>query len=93
VIIPKKLLSTFSPSIVQAFNVSLSASNYKSFQAMLKSGYLLAVAQRSSLKFIFKALVGMVESCNFDFLQSQSVSTMQQHNIDLLTAELAAKGS
>jgi hypothetical protein len=60
---------------------------------MVKSGYLLAVAQRSSLEFIFKALMGMVESCNFDFLQSQSVSTMQQHNIDLLTAELAEKGS
>jgi hypothetical protein len=51
--------------------MSLSSSNYESLQAMVKSGYLLAVAQRSSLEFIFKALVGMVESCNFDFLQSQ----------------------
>ncbi len=37
--------------------------------------------------------MGIVESCNFDFLQSQSVLNMEQHNNDLLTAELAAKGS
>jgi hypothetical protein len=82
----KLLPSNNSPSIPPAFDVSLSARHY------VISGYLLAVAQRLSLKFIFKALVGMVEICNFDFLQSQSVSTMQQHIIDLFTPELAAKG-
>jgi hypothetical protein len=76
------------------FSVSLSASNYESLQTIVKSEYLLAVAKRLSLEFIFKALVGMLECCSFDFLQSQSVSTsMQHHNMDLLTAELAAKGS
>jgi hypothetical protein len=91
--ISKKIPSNNSPMILPALDLTLSTSNYESLQAMVKTWYLLSVAQRSSLEFIFKALVGMVESQNFDFLQSQSVSTMQQHNIDLLTAELAAKGS
>ena len=88
----KNLQSSILPLISTSFDVSLSARNYESLQAMVKSGHLLAASQRSSLEFIFKALVGMAESCHFDFLQSQSVSTMQQHNIDLLTAELAEKG-
>jgi hypothetical protein len=54
---------------------------------------LLAAAQSSYLDFIFKALVGMVESCNYDFLQSQSVSTVQKNNVKLLKAELAEKSS
>jgi hypothetical protein len=60
---------------------------------MVKSGHLLAAAQRSSLKFIFKALVGMVKNCIFDFLQSQSVLTVQQNNLDILRAGLAEKNS
>ncbi len=60
-----------SPLDLLALDVSPSAGNYEQLQAMVNSGYLLATAQRSPLEFIFKALLGMVESCKFDFLQSQ----------------------
>jgi len=76
----KKLHSSNLPLISTSFDVSLSARNYESLQAMVKSGHLLAASQRSSLEFIFKALMGMVESCYFDFLQSQSVSSVQTNN-------------
>ena len=89
----KKLHSSNLPLISTSFDVSLSARNYESLQAMVKSGHLLAASQRSSLEFIFKALMGMVESCYFDFLQSQSVSSVQTNNNDLLKAELAENSS
>ena len=89
----KNLQSSILPLISASCDVSLSARNYESLQAMVKSGHLLAASQRSSLEFIFKALMGMVESCYFDFLQSQSVSSVQTNNNDLLKAELAENSS
>jgi hypothetical protein len=51
-----------SPLDLAAFDVSPSVRNYEPLQAMVKSGYLLASAQRSPLEFIFKALLSIVES-------------------------------
>jgi hypothetical protein len=47
------------------------------------------LAQRSPLEFIFKVLLGIVESCKFDFLQSQSISLEHEENFDLLKDQLA----
>jgi hypothetical protein len=63
-----------SPLDLLALDVSPSAGNHVPLQAIVKSGYLLASAQRSPLEFTFKALLGILESGKFDFLQSQSIS-------------------
>jgi hypothetical protein len=70
--------SGHSPLDLLALDVSPSAGNYEPLQAMVKSGFLLASAKRSPLEFIFKALLGMIESCKFDLLQSQCCSSCSQ---------------
>ncbi len=48
----KNLHSSILPLIWTSLDVSLSARNYESLQAMVKSGHLLAASQRSSLEFV-----------------------------------------
>ena len=55
---------------------------------MAKSGYLLAFAQRSSFDLIFKALLGMIEKCTFDFQDSQSLSTRHEQKLARLQQKL-----
>ena len=74
-------------------DVSPSARNYESLHAMAKSGYLLALAQRSSLDFIFKALLGTIENCTTDFQESQSFSKMHEEKCLLLQRQLDDKNS
>jgi hypothetical protein len=75
---------------LQALEFSPRAGNYEPLQAMVKSGYLSASAQRSPLEFIFDTLLGMVESCKFDFLQFQLISLKHEH-YDLMKDQLAEK--
>ena len=74
-------------------DVSSSVRNYESLHAMAKSGYLLALAQRSSLDFIFKALLGMIENCTSDFQESESLSTKHEQHCALLQRQLDDKNS
>ena len=69
-------------------DVSPSARNYESLHAMAKSGYLLALAQKSSFDFIFKALLCMIENCTSDFQDSQSLSTRHEQKFALLQQKL-----
>ncbi len=72
-------------------DVSPSARNYESLHAMAKSGYLLALAQRSSLDFIFKALLGTIENCTSDFQEPQSFSKMHEEKCLLFKGSLMTK--
>lgn len=90
--------NTFLPSgnslvALPSPDASPSARNYESLHAMAKFGYLLALAQRSSFDFIFKALLGMIENCTSDFQDSQSLSNEREQNCALLQQKLDDKNS
>jgi len=92
--IPNTFLSSGNSLVaLPSPDVSPSARNYESLHAMAKSGYLLALAQRSSFDFIFKALLGMIENCTSDFQDSQLLSNKREQNCALLQQKLDDKNS
>jgi hypothetical protein len=54
---------------------------------------VVCMVQRSSLDFIFKALLCTIENCTTDFQESQSFSKMHEEKCLLLQRELDDKNS